>query len=68
MAEKLDSLGRRRQPKQAATQFQPLRPGEPTVKIEIRVPQSLRDAVDAAATAAGQTRSEFVRAALEQQT
>ena len=47
------------------TQFQPLDPTSPTVTLQVRVPQSLLDVVDAAAARAGVTRSEFVRAALE---
>lgn len=50
----------------AATQFQPLDPASPTVKIEMRLPAVLRDRVDAAADAAGVSRSEWIRALLEE--
>lgn len=49
-----------------ATQFQPLDPASPTVKIEVRLPATLRDRMDAAAEAAGLTRSEWMRDLLEQ--
>lgn len=50
----------------AATQFQPLDPASPTVTIQVRLPQSLRDAADEAATAGGVTRSELIRGLLEE--
>lgn len=58
-----DRLGRVRRPEQDV--FQPLDPDSPTTVMKVRVPQSLLDAVDAAAHAEGVTRSELVRRALE---
>lgn len=48
----------------AATQFQPLDEASPTVSVLLRLPERLRDEVDAAAQAAGLSRSEAIRAAL----
>jgi len=58
-----DRLGRVRRPEQDV--FQPLDPNSPTTVMKVRVPRALLDRVDAAAHAAGVTRSELVRRALE---
>lgn len=58
-----DRLGRVRRPEQDI--FQPLDPASPTTVMKVRVPQSLLDAMDAAAKDRGVTRSELVRDLLE---
>lgn len=56
---RLDALAENRE----ATQFQPLDPSSPTILLQVRVPQSLLDRIDGAR--GSQTRSQFVRNALE---
>lgn len=49
-----------------ATQFQPLDPASPTVLVQVRAPQSLVERLDAAAAERGVTRSEAIRAAIDE--
>lgn len=46
------------------TQFKPLDPDSRTVQVLLALPESLRDAVDAAAAAEGVPRAEWIRRAL----
>lgn len=45
------------------TQFQPLDPDSPSTRLELRIPRSLVDRIDAAR--GNQSRSEWIRAAIE---
>lgn len=47
-----------------ATQFKPLDPSSPTVRVLLPLPENLRDAVDAAAAGEGVSRSEWIRQAI----
>lgn len=49
----------------AGTQFQPLNPDSPTVLVQVRLTEALRNQVDTAAALAGVTRSEWLRTAAE---
>lgn len=50
----------------AGTQFQSLSPGEATVTVQVRMPAGLVARADARAIELGVTRSELIRAALEE--
>lgn len=43
----------------------PLDPSSPTVKVEMRIPRDLRDAIDRAAAEQGINRSEWIRRVTE---
>lgn len=47
-----------------ATQFKPLDPSSPTVRVHVALPVSTRDAVDAAAAREGVSRAEWIRQAI----
>ena len=48
----------------AGTQFQPLDAASPTVLVQFKAPEALRDALDKAAQARGLSRSEAAREAV----
>lgn len=59
---RLAALARSRE----ATQFQPLDPASPSRPVQVRVPLAVLEQLDEAATAAGLTRSQAVRLAVEE--
>lgn len=49
-----------------ATQFKPIDPNSPSVRLAIRIPKGFLEQLDAAAEAAGVTRSELIRTWLQE--